>query len=94
MLKNILKINSDFCKTDFVQVAMRHLDADDSIGAIVLTGSDKAFAAGADIKEMQNRTFADNFRWSNRTSKVLISKNTKMFYRIIELVKIRITLIL
>lgn len=32
-------------------------DADPAIGAIILTGSDKAFAAGADIKEMQPRTF-------------------------------------
>jgi enoyl-CoA hydratase len=32
-------------------------DADPAIGAIVLTGSDRAFAAGADIKEMQNRTY-------------------------------------
>jgi enoyl-CoA hydratase len=31
-------------------------DADPGIGAIVLTGSDKAFAAGADIKEMRDRT--------------------------------------
>ena len=30
-------------------------DADPAIGAIVLTGSEKAFAAGADIKEMQDR---------------------------------------
>jgi enoyl-CoA hydratase len=32
-------------------------DADPDIGAIVLTGSEKAFAAGADIKEMQSRTY-------------------------------------
>jgi enoyl-CoA hydratase len=32
-------------------------DADSAIGAIVLTGSDRAFAAGADIKEMQNRSY-------------------------------------
>jgi len=32
-------------------------DADAGIGAIVLTGSEKAFAAGADIKEMQPRTY-------------------------------------
>jgi enoyl-CoA hydratase len=32
-------------------------DDDPAIGAIVLTGSEKAFAAGADIKEMQNRTY-------------------------------------
>ena len=32
-------------------------DADPAIGAIVITGSDKAFAAGADIKEMRERTY-------------------------------------
>jgi len=32
-------------------------DADPAIGAIVLTGSEKAFAAGADIKEMQSRVY-------------------------------------
>ncbi|MFS2151488.1 enoyl-CoA hydratase [Rhizobium sp. Rhizsp42] len=32
---------------------------DDAIGAIVLTGSERAFAAGADIKEMQPLDFAD-----------------------------------
>ena len=30
-------------------------DADPAVGAVVLTGSDKAFAAGADIKEMKDR---------------------------------------
>ena len=34
-------------------------DADDAIGAIVLTGSAKAFAAGADIKEMKDRRYPD-----------------------------------
>jgi len=37
--------------------ALRGFDADPDIAAIVLTGSDKAFAAGADIKEMQGRTY-------------------------------------
>ena len=32
-------------------------DANPDIGAIILTGSDKAFAAGADIKEMQSRSY-------------------------------------
>jgi enoyl-CoA hydratase len=41
--------------------ALDAFEADDAIGAIVITGSDKAFAAGADIKEMQNRTFVDVF---------------------------------
>ena len=36
-------------------------DADPAIGAIVLTGSEKAFAAGADIKEMKDRTYPDVF---------------------------------
>ena len=34
-------------------------DADPQIGAIVLTGSERAFAAGADIKEMLDRTYPD-----------------------------------
>ena len=34
-------------------------DADPGIGCIVITGSEKAFAAGADIKEMADRTFQD-----------------------------------
>ena len=35
--------------------ALGAFEADPAIGAMVLTGSDKAFAAGADIKEMQER---------------------------------------
>ncbi|MDH3793340.1 MAG: enoyl-CoA hydratase, partial [Rhodospirillales bacterium] len=37
--------------------ALDAFEADDGIGCILLTGSDKAFAAGADIKEMQDKTF-------------------------------------
>ena len=36
-------------------------DRDHAIGAIVLTGSEKAFAAGADIKEMKDRNYPDVF---------------------------------
>ncbi|MDO8607057.1 MAG: enoyl-CoA hydratase [Phaeospirillum sp.] len=39
--------------------ALDAFEADDAIGAIVLTGSDKAFAAGADIKEMASRDYMD-----------------------------------
>jgi enoyl-CoA hydratase len=42
--------------------AIDRFEADDAIGAMVLTGSPKAFAAGADIKEMQNKTFVEAFR--------------------------------
>lgn len=41
--------------------ALAQFEADDSVGAIVLTGSDKAFAAGADIKEMQPLTFSEAY---------------------------------
>ncbi len=34
-------------------------EADDEIGALVLTGNEKAFAAGADIKEMQSKGFVE-----------------------------------
>jgi enoyl-CoA hydratase len=44
-----------------IAAAIDDLEADDSIGCIVLTGSDKAFAAGADIKEMQPKAFIDMF---------------------------------
>ncbi|MBP0444367.1 enoyl-CoA hydratase [Roseomonas sp. SSH11] len=37
--------------------ALKGFDADPAVGAIVLTGSEKAFAAGADIKEMKDRSF-------------------------------------
>lgn len=39
--------------------ALKSLDADESIGAIVITGSARAFAAGADIEEMANLTYAE-----------------------------------
>jgi len=41
--------------------AIDELEADDAIGCIVITGSEKAFAAGADIKEMQPKGFIDMF---------------------------------
>ncbi|MDP3416414.1 enoyl-CoA hydratase [Falsiroseomonas sp.] len=37
--------------------ALRAFDANPEVGAIVVTGSEKAFAAGADIKEMKDRDF-------------------------------------
>ncbi|MEO0036649.1 MAG: putative enoyl-CoA hydratase echA8 [Pseudomonadota bacterium] len=41
--------------------ALDAFEADDEIGAIVLTGSEKAFAAGADIKEMAGKSFMDAY---------------------------------
>lgn len=42
-----------------VSQAVKHFDNDPTIACMILTGSTRAFAAGADIKEMQNKTFAE-----------------------------------
>ena len=42
--------------------ALDDLEADKDIGAIVITGNEKAFAAGADIKEMQSNSFMDVYQ--------------------------------
>jgi enoyl-CoA hydratase len=44
-----------------IATAIDDLEANDAIGCIVLTGSEKAFAAGADIKEMQPKGFIEMF---------------------------------
>jgi enoyl-CoA hydratase len=44
-----------------VGAAATELDQDPGIGAIIVTGNEKAFAAGADIKEMASLEFADVF---------------------------------
>jgi len=41
--------------------AIAAFDADSTIGCMIITGSDKAFAAGADIKEMADKDFAEAF---------------------------------
>jgi len=42
-------------------LALDAFEQDSNIGCLVLTGSDKAFAAGADIKEMRDQTYQDVF---------------------------------
>ena len=42
--------------------AVAAFDADEAIGCIVVTGSEKAFAAGADIKEMQPKSYMDVYK--------------------------------
>ncbi len=44
-----------------IAAAVDDLETDETVGCIVITGSDKAFAAGADIKEMQPKGFIDMF---------------------------------
>lgn len=45
-----------------VATALRGFESDDKIGCVILTGSEKAFAAGADIKEMQELTFLGQYK--------------------------------
>jgi enoyl-CoA hydratase len=42
-----------------LDIALAAFEADDAIGCVVITGSEKAFAAGADIKEMKDKSFVD-----------------------------------
>ncbi len=45
--------------------AFTEMSLDERVGAIILTGNEKAFAAGADIKEMQDKTFTDMYLHDN-----------------------------
>ncbi len=64
-----------------ISAALAGFEADAGIGAIVLTGSERAFAAGADIKEMAPNTFPSTYlddflgHWARvaRTRKPLIA---------------------
>src|SRR6202790_122597 len=44
-----------------IAAAVDDLEADDNIGCILLAGGEKAFAAGADIREMQPKSFIEMF---------------------------------
>ena len=57
--KALNALNSEVLKD--VVAAAEAFEADPKIGAIVLTGSEKAFAAGADIKEMQSKSYIDMY---------------------------------
>jgi len=46
---------------DGLLAAAANFDADENIGCIILTGEGKAFIAGADIKEMQDKSYMDMF---------------------------------
>ena len=57
----VLNALSNELITELAQ-AMRAFDADESVGVIVLTGSEKAFAAGADIAAMQSWSYTDVYK--------------------------------
>ncbi len=64
-----------------VDCALAGFEKDDGIGCVVVTGSEKAFAAGADIKEMKDKSFFEAYlgdfigRWDTvaRARKPLIA---------------------
>jgi enoyl-CoA hydratase len=45
-----------------LSAALDAFEADDNVGCIVVTGSERAFAAGADIKQMAEGQFSDYYR--------------------------------
>jgi enoyl-CoA hydratase len=51
---------NDTLMTEVIE-AVTSFDSDRGVGAIVLTGSDRAFAAGADIKQMQTLEYQDAY---------------------------------
>jgi enoyl-CoA hydratase len=58
--KQLNALNSELM--DELGTALKAFDADEAIGCMVITGSEKAFAAGADIGAMANYTFADVYK--------------------------------
>lgn len=46
---------------DDVMAALNAFEANKGVGAIIITGSEKAFAAGADIKDMQPKTYVETY---------------------------------
>ncbi|KYN11891.1 PREDICTED: probable enoyl-CoA hydratase, mitochondrial [Trachymyrmex cornetzi] len=57
--------------------ALEHFNSDSSIAAIVLTGSEKAFAAGADIKEMKDNSYASNLKLNFIAGWNVVAKSRK-----------------
>ena len=65
LMEELTQALGEWDKVVLIVIAVSRLTLQDpSIGAIVLTGNEKAFAAGADIKEMQDDDFA--FLYMNR----------------------------
>ncbi|WP_127090800.1 enoyl-CoA hydratase [Aquabacter cavernae] len=60
-----------------LSAALDALEADRTIGCLILTGSERAFAAGADIKEMQNFTYPDTYLDDFITSWERLSRTRK-----------------
>ncbi|MCX4026739.1 enoyl-CoA hydratase [Endozoicomonas sp. SM1973] len=57
--KSLNALNSDVMEE--MVTTLQPLDQDPDVGCFIITGSEKVFAAGADIKEMANQTYMDMF---------------------------------
>jgi len=57
--------------------AFAEFSEDDDIGAIILTGNEKAFAAGADIKEMQGNSYMDMYMGDNSAKLQAVINNCR-----------------
>lgn len=57
--KALNALNSELMRE--LNIALKTFDGDATIGAMVITGNEKAFAAGADIKEMQGKAYPDTY---------------------------------
>jgi enoyl-CoA hydratase len=60
-----------------LNTALDVFEADPAIGAVVLTGSEKAFAAGADIKEMATKTYMDMYLGEHLSASDRLSRMRK-----------------
>ena len=55
---------------DELGTALKAFDADEAIGCIIITGSEKAFAAGADISAMAKHNFNDVYKQMDEKHRV------------------------
>ncbi|WP_417769590.1 enoyl-CoA hydratase [Stappia sp.] len=60
-----------------LNAALALFESDDKVGCVVLTGSEKAFAAGADIKEMSSLSFVEAYKTDFITSWDQVSRFRK-----------------
>lgn len=73
--KALNALNADVMRE--LNTCLAELDADPTVGAVVLTGNDKAFVAGADIKMMDQMTFSQVFKGGLFDEADVIAKRKK-----------------
>ena len=60
-----------------LNAALKEINEDDSVGAVVLTGSSRAFVAGADIKMMSSLTFTQTYMYKLFNDLEQVTKGNK-----------------